>query len=129
MLVHCSCLQTDQKRASDLITDGCEPPCGCWDLNSGPSEEQSVLLTAEPSLQPCNYVSSLHPFYFPKEKKKKKKKWEQKIQIAQSRFFVLVLRLYLYSPSWCFCLRQGFPGTPFVDQISLKPSNVSVSIL
>jgi hypothetical protein len=25
-----------QKRASDLITDGCEPPCGCWDLNSGP---------------------------------------------------------------------------------------------
>jgi hypothetical protein len=40
-----------QKWASDLITDGCEPPCGCWDLNSGPSEEQSVLLTAEPSLQ------------------------------------------------------------------------------
>ena len=24
---------------------------GCWDLNSGPSKEQSVLLTAEPSLQ------------------------------------------------------------------------------
>jgi hypothetical protein len=41
-----------QKRASDLITDGCEPPCGCWDLNSGPLEEQSVLLTTEPSLQP-----------------------------------------------------------------------------
>jgi hypothetical protein len=36
---------------SDLVTDGCEPPCGCWDLNSGPSEEQSVLLTTEPSLQ------------------------------------------------------------------------------
>jgi hypothetical protein len=39
-----------QKKVSDLITDGCEPPCGCWDLNSGPLEEQSVLLTAEPSL-------------------------------------------------------------------------------
>ena len=37
---------------SDLVTDGSEPPCGCWDLNSGPLEEQSVLLTAEPSLQP-----------------------------------------------------------------------------
>jgi hypothetical protein len=35
-----------------LITDGCEPLCGCWDLNSGPSEEQSVLLTVEPPLQP-----------------------------------------------------------------------------
>jgi hypothetical protein len=37
---------------SDLIMDGCEPPCGCWDLNSGPLKEHSVLLTAEPSLQP-----------------------------------------------------------------------------
>jgi hypothetical protein len=37
---------------SDLITDGCEPPHGCWNLNLGPLEEQSVLLTAEPSLQP-----------------------------------------------------------------------------
>jgi hypothetical protein len=44
------------KRASDSITDGCEPPCGCWELNSGPLEEQSVLLTAEPSLQPRFYV-------------------------------------------------------------------------
>jgi hypothetical protein len=40
-----------QERVSDLITDGYEPPCGCWDLNSGPSEEQTVLLTTEPSLQ------------------------------------------------------------------------------
>jgi hypothetical protein len=32
--------------------DGCDPPYGCWDLNSGRPEEQSVCLTAEPSLQP-----------------------------------------------------------------------------
>jgi hypothetical protein len=50
--VHCSCLQTHQKKASDLIADGCEPPCGCWELNSVPLEEQSGLLTTEPSLQP-----------------------------------------------------------------------------
>ena len=31
--------------------DGCEPPCVCWDLNSGSLEEQSVLLTAKPPLQ------------------------------------------------------------------------------
>jgi hypothetical protein len=54
--VHCSCLQTHEKRASDLIMDGYEPPCGCWDLNSGPSEEQSVLLTAEPSPQPYLFL-------------------------------------------------------------------------
>ena len=39
---------------SDIVMDGdgCELPCGCWELNSGPLEEQSVLLTAEPLLQP-----------------------------------------------------------------------------
>ncbi|CAO2596736.1 hypothetical protein LEMLEM_LOCUS8734 [Lemmus lemmus] len=41
-----------QKRALDLITDGCEPPCGCQELNSGPLEEQAMLLTFEPFLQP-----------------------------------------------------------------------------
>ena len=37
--------------ALDLIIDGSEPPCGCWKLNSGPLEEQPVLLTSESSLQ------------------------------------------------------------------------------
>ena len=45
-----------QKRAPDLIIDGCEPPCGCWELNSRPLEEQKVLLTAEPSLQPPQVI-------------------------------------------------------------------------
>jgi hypothetical protein len=49
-------LRQHQKRVSDLIMDCCEPPCGCWDLNSGPLEEQSVLLTTKPSLQ-TNLVS------------------------------------------------------------------------
>jgi hypothetical protein len=40
------------KRVCHLIMGGCEPPCGCWDLNSGPSEEQSVPLPTEPSHQP-----------------------------------------------------------------------------
>ena len=45
-------MPSGQKRAPDIITDGCEPPCGCWELNSGPLEEQAMLLTTEPSLQP-----------------------------------------------------------------------------
>jgi hypothetical protein len=39
--------------------DGCEPPCGCWELNSGRLEEQSVLLPAEPSISPA-----LTPFVY-----------------------------------------------------------------
>jgi len=39
-------------RREHPITDGCEPPCGFWESNSGPLEEQKVLLTTEPSLQP-----------------------------------------------------------------------------
>ena len=31
------------------VIDGCEPPCGCWESNLGPLEEQQMLLTAEPS--------------------------------------------------------------------------------
>jgi hypothetical protein len=43
------------------ITDGCEPPCdcSCWELNSGPLEEQSVLITTEPSLQPMSVLLRL----------------------------------------------------------------------
>jgi hypothetical protein len=52
MWEHCCYLKTHQKRSLGTITDGCESPCGCWELNSGPLEEQLVLLTAEPSLQP-----------------------------------------------------------------------------
>jgi hypothetical protein len=62
MWVHHCFLQTHQKRASDPITDGCEPPCGCWELNSGPLEEQSVLWTAEPSLQPPCWNSNIQGY-------------------------------------------------------------------
>jgi hypothetical protein len=35
-------LSTDTpEEGIDPITDGCEPPCGCWELNSGPLEEQT----------------------------------------------------------------------------------------
>lgn len=33
------------------VTDSCELPCGCWELNMDSLEEQPVLLTIEPSLQ------------------------------------------------------------------------------
>ena len=59
-------LQTLQKRASDLVTDGCEPSCGCWDLNSGPSEEQSGTLThwaiSPARLSFFNWIFSLFTF-------------------------------------------------------------------
>ena len=43
------CMPLGQKRAPDHITDGCEPPCDCWELNSGPLEEQAMLLTISPA--------------------------------------------------------------------------------
>ena len=38
------------------MTDGCESPCGCWELNSRPLKEQPVFLTAELSLQPLVFI-------------------------------------------------------------------------
>ena len=52
-----ACTPACQKRAQDFTIDGCEPPYGCQELNSGPLEEQQVLLTTEPSLQPCDKIS------------------------------------------------------------------------
>ncbi|KAM7331856.1 hypothetical protein ACRRTK_008564 [Alexandromys fortis] len=49
-----------QKMAPDPIIDGCEPPCGCRELNSGPLEEQAMLLTTEPSLQLPTLYSFKH---------------------------------------------------------------------
>lgn len=31
------------------VADSGEPPCGCWKLNSGPLEGQSVSPSADPS--------------------------------------------------------------------------------
>lgn len=36
------------------VRNGCEVPCGGWELSAGPLQEQQVLSTIEPSLQsPC----------------------------------------------------------------------------
>ena len=43
MIALFACTPACQKRASDPITDGYEPQRGCWELNSGPLEEQLVL--------------------------------------------------------------------------------------
>jgi hypothetical protein len=61
LFVYFMCMSTHQKRSSDPITDGYKPPCGCWQLNSGPLEEQSVLLTDEPPLQPMKKNYEKYP--------------------------------------------------------------------
>ena len=40
--------------------------CSCWELNSGPQEQQPVLLTTEPSLQPpaLEFLKICIQFYF-----------------------------------------------------------------
>lgn len=40
------------------VTDVCEQPCGCGELNSGPLQEQQVFLSAEPLLKPQNYFKA-----------------------------------------------------------------------
>jgi hypothetical protein len=59
-----ACTSECKKRASDHIIDGFEPPCGGWELNSGPSEEQPVLLTSEPFLQPVLLLLLVVVFFF-----------------------------------------------------------------
>ena len=41
------------------ITDGCEPPCDCWELNPSPLQKQPVFLATEPSLAASTFLSAL----------------------------------------------------------------------
>lgn len=36
------CLCESVRFLGTVATDSCEPPCGCWDLNPSPLEEQLV---------------------------------------------------------------------------------------
>lgn len=38
------------------IAGGYEVPCGCWEVNLSPLEQQPVLLTTEPSLHLQNHI-------------------------------------------------------------------------
>ena len=49
---YCICMSACMMKEGIRTQYGCEPPCGCWGLNSGPLEEQPVLLTPEPSSSP-----------------------------------------------------------------------------
>jgi len=40
-----------------------ELPCGCWELNSGPLEEQPMLLSTEPCYNPDLFFFCLCLFY------------------------------------------------------------------
>ena len=39
-----------------MTLDSCELPSGCWELNSGPSEDRWMLLTTRSALQPANQL-------------------------------------------------------------------------
>jgi len=55
--VHTSPTEEDIRSSRTGVSGGCEPPHGCWELNPGPLEEQPVLLTTDPSLQPKPGIS------------------------------------------------------------------------
>jgi hypothetical protein len=46
------CLREGVGSPGTGVTDSCELPSGCWELNLGPLGEQPVLLVTEPSFQP-----------------------------------------------------------------------------
>jgi hypothetical protein len=48
------CLCEGARSPGTGVTGWWKLPCGCWELNLGPLEEQSVLLTTELSFQPLD---------------------------------------------------------------------------
>ena len=64
-LVSCphSCLCEGVRSPGTVVTNSCELPCWCWELNSGPLGRQPVFLTTEPLLQPQNRFFCLFLFF------------------------------------------------------------------
>ena len=59
----CLVLAEVRKSPGAGVRGGCEPPCGYWELNPGPLQEQ-VLFITEPSFQPpgiAKFVRSHRP--------------------------------------------------------------------
>jgi hypothetical protein len=50
----CTSYMSDESISSlgTRLRDSCKLPCGCWELNLSPHQNQQGLLVAEPSLQP-----------------------------------------------------------------------------
>ena len=62
MVLWCPADLGGQKRSlgplGTVVTDGCRPPFRYWEWSPGPVEEELVLLTTEPPLQPLSLVLS-----------------------------------------------------------------------
>jgi hypothetical protein len=93
---------------------GCEPPCGGWELNSRPLEEQPVLLTAEPSLQPTLF--KILKAQSPSMEEHANSLFDPHFVLSVLGFLVFRDRVSLYSP--------GCPGTHSVDQAGLELRNL-----
>jgi hypothetical protein len=63
MSVHRMQVRGEHQTPRTGVTDGCELLCACWESIQGPLQEQPVLLTTEPSLQP-GWLLNLS-FHFP----------------------------------------------------------------
>ena len=123
---------TPQKRASEPITDGCEPPCGCWELNSSPLEEQSVLLTTEPSLHPPGLILVPHGFHawpgvtvlllllahpaiylISQGPSLSLNRTQSLLEFCTTHLFFSLLKIYFYVYVWCLwvglCMRVQMP--------------------
>lgn len=59
-----ACMPALHKMASNRIIDDCEPPCGYWEWESEPLEEQPLHLSVEPSLQPWRPYLSMASLWF-----------------------------------------------------------------
>ena len=95
--------------APDLTTDGCKPPCSCWELNSGPLEEQPGLLTSEPSLQPLVYC-------------------------MHACIYVCIYTMYIYVCIYTMCIHYkwiaegGLLELAVVDQAGLKLTEIRLPL-
>ena len=94
---HSACMYACKPEERNI--GGCEPPSGCWELNSECLEEQMILLTSESPLQHQEY----HNY------------------VTGEWFFWCFLGFFFFQDKVSLC-SPGWPATHSVDQAGPRAS-------
>jgi hypothetical protein len=59
--------EKDVRSSGIRVTSDCEPPCGCWELNSVSLHKQQILLTSGLSAPPLlhSLIVCKEPYWYP----------------------------------------------------------------
>ena len=129
-----ACIPTCQKRASDVLIDSCETPCGCWELNSESASAFSHRAIS-PALKraSCSQAS----LQFPVQLEVTESLWSScstSQGMVHSAWFVIILAkwtthiLNFFEIWFCFVAQDGLKFTAILCLSLIRAENTATCV-